>query len=110
MPFRIALKQVVISLHIYRHRSLLDWPVKHFGKLAGSLDGDQRLRAVGWSLNLSRQQSSSCQDFTGGSKPSFKQDQNLALRFDPPAFELAERFPGSSKGNGGVWIVMTSHW
>ena len=55
MLYRIALKRVGISLRIYRHMPLLDWPARHFGKLAGIPDDDQRLRAVGWSPNLSSQ-------------------------------------------------------
>ena len=77
MPFRIALKRVRIFLLT---SSKTDYRVRSgevVGKLAGSLDGDQRLRAVGWSLNLSRQQSSYYQDFTGGLLPSSKLDQNL---------------------------------
>ena len=76
MPFRIALKRVRTFLHIYRHRPLLGWPVKHFGKLSGTTDGDQLLRDLGWPPNLSCHQSSNQRDFTGDSKPSSRQTRS----------------------------------
>ncbi len=54
MLFRIALTRVVVSVRTYRQSALLEWHSKHVGKPASIGDDDQRLRALGWPVNVSR--------------------------------------------------------
>jgi len=76
--FQIALKPVEISLRIYTHRFLLDWPVERFSKLVGIPDDFQRLKALESLPNLARHYQSYWQDFTGVLETSLKADQNLS--------------------------------
>ena len=68
-PSQVAPGLEVICLHTSREMNPRVCFEEVVGKPLGSLDGDQRMRADGWPLNLSCHRRYSCQDFTGDSKP-----------------------------------------